>query len=126
MGIKDFFEKVGHDIKVAVEKVGHAFAGVFIKLFGLQAAKDFVDAAEALLKTEFGQILTAAVEAFLAGMAAGTPYAQIIRGVVVLIITEAQKAGISVGEEIAHLLATLILNKLQGNLAAVSKVATEP
>jgi hypothetical protein len=126
MGIADFFKKIGHEIKAAVEKIGHAFAGVFIKLFGLEKAKNFVDAAEALLQTEFGQILLDAGAAFIAVMKAGTPLVQIILGLMKLIVMEAEKAGIAVGEDLAHLLASLIVNKVKGNLDAVSKASGAP
>ena len=126
MNIGDFFKKIGHDLKVAVKKIGHTFAAVFIKLFGLQAAKDFSAAAEALLQTEFGQILLDAGATFIAGLESGTPLLTIIVGLVKLIITEAEKAGVAVGEDLAHLLASLIVNKVKGNFQAVSKVSASP
>ena len=126
MGIADFFKKIGHEIHLAVDKIGHAFAGVFIKLFGLKAAKDFADAAEVLLQTEFGQILLDAGTAFIRALESGTPVATIILGLVKLIITEAEKAGVAVAEDLAHLLATLILNKVKGNFQAVGKVSAAP
>lgn len=123
MSLGSFFSTVGHDVKVAMEAIGHAFAAVFIKLFGLQETRDFVNAAEALLKTDFGKALLALAEQMAAGLAAGTPLIALLEPLAVAIIKEAEAAGIAIAEDLAKLLATLVLNKLNGNFAATTAAA---
>jgi hypothetical protein len=118
MTIGKFFEDVGHDIKQAILDIGHEFAAVLIKLFGATAVATFIQAAEQLFESDFGKVLQDAVSALLAGFAAGTPFSTLLKAVVELIASEAEKAGIAIGEEVLTLLATLLLNKLNGNFAA--------
>jgi hypothetical protein len=125
MSIGDFFKKIGDGIKKAVEAIGHAFSAIIIKLFGAQAVHDFVTAVENLIETEFGNVLKDAIAALLAGIPSGTPFATVLAQVVALIISEGEKAGITIGEDLAHLLGTLILNWLNGNLTTAQVVAKQ-
>jgi hypothetical protein len=120
MTIGKVFEDVGHDLKVAAEDVDHAFVKVFITLFGLQQWQNFVQAAEALFKTQFGQVLKAAASELIAGLEAGTPVAKIIEQLVALVISEGASAGLTIGEEIAEFLANLVLAELNGNLSSTA------
>ena len=120
MTIGKAFEDLGHDLKVAAEDVDHAFVKVFVTLFGLQQWQAFAQAAEALFKTQFGQVLEAAANKLIAGLEAGTPIAQIIEQLVALIISEGTSAGLAIGEEIAQFLASLVLTKINGNLSSTA------
>ena len=120
MTIGKAFEDFGHDLKVAAEDVDHAFVKVFVTLFGLQQWQNFAQAAEALFKTQFGQVLEAAASKLIAGIEAGTPVIQIIEQLVVLVISEGTSAGLTIGEEIAQFLASLVLSKVSGNLSSVA------
>jgi hypothetical protein len=120
MTIGKAFQDFGHDLKVAAEDVDHAFVKVFVTLFGLPQWQNFARAVEALFKTQFGQVLEAAVSKLIAGLEAGTPVAQIIEQVVALVTSEGTSAGLTIGEEIAQFLASLVLSKVSGNLSSAA------
>jgi hypothetical protein len=120
MTLGNAFLSFGHDLKIAAEDVDHAFVKVFITLFGLQEWQSFAQAAEALFKTQFGQVLEAAASKLIAGLEAGTPVAKIIEQVVVLVISEGASAGLTIGQEIAQFLASLVLSKVSGSLASAT------
>ena len=120
MTIGKAFEDFGHDLKVAAEDVDHAFIKVFVTLFGLQQWQAFAQAAEALFKTQFGQVLEAAASKLIAGLEAGTSIAQIIEQLITLVISEGTSAGLTIGEDIAQFLASLVLSKINGNLSSTA------
>jgi len=120
MTVGKAFEDFGHDLKVAAEDVDHAFVKVFVTLFGLQQWQAFAQAAEALFKTQFGQVLEAAASKLIAELEAGTSIAQLIEQLIELIINEGASAGLAIGEEIAQLLASLVLSKINGNLSSTA------
>jgi hypothetical protein len=120
MTVGKAFEDFGRDLKVAAEDVDHAFVKVFVTLFGLQQWQAFAQAAEALFKTQFGQVLEATAGKLIAGLEAGTPIAQLIEQLVALIINEGASAGLAIGEEIAQLLASLVLSMVNGNLSSTA------
>lgn len=138
MSIRNFFDKIGHEIKVvatgavhAVEAVAKDVRTVFVDLFGQQALTNIEVAAESLIQSEFGKAILADAEGLLADLTAG----RITVGTAIVnmasdIVTLGEKAGKSIGTTLATMVASLIVGKAQGVLqppaAAAAPTAAVP
>jgi hypothetical protein len=102
--------------------IGHFFHNVevvisdaFVSLFGADAAHNFAAGAEALIKTQLGQLALAAVTEAQA-LAAGTDK----RAAAFSKITaDATSAGLQVKDSIVNMLIELCLQKVKGSFGAV-------
>lgn len=108
---KSFFQKVEsffHDAAVDV-------SDAFVKLFGQAQAKAFATSAEAVLKTDLGQIAVAAVKA-AEGLASG---AEKRSAAFNQITTQAKASGIDAETSIVNLLIELALQAVRGEFGAI-------
>jgi hypothetical protein len=111
--IAKFFEKAGHDIKVAAKDI----AGLVGKLFGAQALTQLETTAETLLKSDLGQAVIADAETLLTQVESGQiSQASAITSLAKTTFEEAKKTGIAMETSIATALASLSIAKLSGVL----------
>ena len=114
-GITDFFKKVGQEIKSAAQAFGH----VFVAFFGKDASKEFVDAAEKILKSDFGKVIQSIIEGLMSVAAAqGGSVAR--NQALAEIKTAAVGAGLDLKDSLINLLIELAVNKAKGTLAEIS------
>ena len=94
-------------------------SGLFVKLFGADAAAKFAVGAEALLKTSLGVIATDAVTA-TASLAATGDTAGARAAAFEKIGTDAAAQGIAVTNSVKNMLVELAVQKLQGAVAVLN------
>lgn len=117
-----FFEKVGHDIKVAATDV----AGLVAKLFGAQALTQLETTAETLLNSELGQAVLGDAETLLAQVKSGTiSQTTAITSLAKSTVTAAKNTGIQLEESLATALASLAIGKLSGALNSPNAATLE-
>lgn len=108
--------------KVFISKIAHAIAHGFEAVFGTQASQDFAKAAEQLLATAFGQVVTAIISKH--STLASTDPAAAKSAAASDIVTAAKDAGISLKDSLVNLLVELGVAKLKGALAEIQAVTT--
>ena len=106
--------KIGHFIKVVVLDVEHGL----VKLFGKHVIEDFLSAAENLLATDAGEEITALGQKAVANATAGATAISILEGLGKDILSFFTGQGVTIAEEVAQLLAGLVLAKLKGSAPA--------
>lgn len=118
-GIVDFFKKVGREIKAGAEAFGH----VFVAFFGKDASKEFVDAAEKILKSDFGKVIQSIIEGLMS-VAASQGGAAARGQAFNEIKTAAIGAGLDLKDSLIYLLIELAVNKAKGTLAEISSASS--
>jgi hypothetical protein len=117
-GIVEFFKKAGHDIKAAAEKLGH----VFVAIFGKDATKQLIEAAQKILASDFGKIILATVDGLMTVKAASGAAAARTQAFDE-IKTASVGAGLDLKDSLINLLIELAVNKANGTLKTLSAVS---
>jgi hypothetical protein len=108
------------DIGKAFKWIGTEIEKGLAVLFGATQAVQFIQSAESLLETSFGQVLMQAGSQVVQQLGENVSPVTIITALAEKIGPLALQAGVSVGESLAHALAALVIAKLQTGLASVA------
>ena len=99
-----------------IKKIGHVIAATFVHIFGSEVAKNFVRAAEALLKSEVGKIILEVVAALnnLPGEGAAKRLQAFQQ-----IEIKLKEIGVEIKDSMINLLIELAVQKLKGTYDAL-------
>jgi hypothetical protein len=115
MSVTDFFKKVGEEFK----KVGTGIGHLFVHVFGKDATRQFVQAAEKILASDFGKVIVSILEGLVEFKNANGDLAAKAEAFS-QIKTAAVGAGLDLKDSMVNLLIELAANKLNGTLGALS------